>query len=59
MFPARPTSSKTPLIGTWLPVGATDSAEGGREGTSCASTAATAAGGDSGGGDGEEDGGGG
>lgn len=31
LFPARPTSGKTPLIGTWLPVGATNSAGGGRE----------------------------
>lgn len=31
MFPARPTSGKTPLIGTWLRVGATDSIGGGRE----------------------------
>jgi len=29
LFPARPTSGKTPLIGTWLPVGATNSIGGG------------------------------
>lgn len=31
LFLARPTSGKTPLIGTWLPVGATNSVGGGRE----------------------------
>lgn len=29
LFLARPTSGKTPLIGTWLPVGATNFAGGG------------------------------
>lgn len=43
LFPARPTSGKTPLIGTWLPVGATNSAGGGREGSSSASATAAAA----------------
>lgn len=43
LFPARPTSGKTPLIGTWLPVGATNSAGGGREGSSSASVAAETA----------------
>lgn len=58
LFLARPTSGKTPLIGTWLPVGATNSAvraggiERGKrmEGRQLS---ASAAGGD-GGGDGEE-----
>lgn len=54
LFPARPTSSKTPLIGTWLPVGATDSAEGGRE-PELLCLHGGGGGGDGGGGDGEED----
>lgn len=55
LFPARPTSGKTPLIGTWLPVGATDSAGGGREAELlCLHDGGCGGGGsDSGGGDGE------
>lgn len=55
LFPARPTSGKTPLIGTWLPVGAMNSAGGGRE----AELFCLHGGGDGGGGGGSGGGGGG
>lgn len=56
MFPARPTSGKTPLIGTWLPVGATNSAGGGREAELFCLRGGGDGGGVGGGGDGEGDG---
>lgn len=58
LFPARPTSGKTPLIGTWLPVGATNSAGGGRE-AELFRCLRGGGGGDGGGGDGGGGGGGG
>lgn len=57
LFPARPTSGKTPLIGTWLPVGATNFAGVGGRRSSSASALGDGDGGGNGSGGGGDGGG--